>query len=410
MAGNNSSQREQKKARIRNNMLDGRKKRNVSIRVPAVIKMYKMYIAAAVLALAVLVLLITAVVKLYGYFRTYSTYEVNWAVEISNASTAECVEFVDGILLVGKDGAILYGENGLEKWMVSYEMKSPTAVTEGNYVLFYDRNGRTMVVCDKNGYTGNMSTSYPISRADISASGVSVAVLEDTTTSYISYYRNTGEALEVNIQSPIATSGYPLDISISPNGQQLIVSYYYLSEGKGCCRVDFYDFEKGKDKPDRIVGTFSYKESDTYIPFTVYRSNSEAFSVGDNQLQFYSVSNRTQIEQKTVAVSGEIKKVFYDDTYLGLLLEDEDGLKICIYDANGKKQGEFSQDRIYDVYCFDGKQILIYNENHCRIVTFSGRTRLDLEFVNQIGSLGLNGNQKSFYLVTMDVLQRITLK
>ncbi len=409
MAGKHNTQREQKKAMIRSNMLEGKRKR-FSFRIPDAVWEYKNYIALAVLVVAAAAAAMVIVVKTYGYFRTYSTYEVNWSVEISNASSAECINFMDGLLMVGKDGVKYYDQKGTEKWAVPYEMKSPTAVTEGNYVLIYDWKGQSMTVCSKNGKMGSMTTSYPISRADVSAGGVTAAVLEDTKSSYISYYRSSGEALEVNIQSPFATSGYPLDISISPNGQQLAVSYYYVGGGNGMCRVDFYDFEKGKEIPDRIVGTFSYKETDTYIPLVSYSSNSSAFAVGDNRICFYSAADRTQIEQKSIEVYGEIRKVFYNETYLGVLIEENDELEIRIYDMDGKEKAAVGQDSIYDKYAFEGKQIVMYNENHCKVIAFSGRERFDLHFINGIESMAPAGKERCLYLTTLNLLQKITLK
>lgn len=409
MAEHNSTQREQKKAIMRSNMLEGKGKK-YSIRIPAVVIEYKNYIAAAILIFAAAIAVIGAGLKLYGNFHTYSTYEVDWSVEISNPSTVDCVGFADGVLTVGKDGMAFYNDKGIEEWAVPYEMKSPVTVTEGNYVLVYDWKGQTMTVCNQKGFVGNMNTSYPISRADISAGGVTAAVLEDTRMSYISYYRSSGEKLGVNIQSPFATGGYPLDISISPNGQQLAVSYYYVGGGSGACRVDFYDFEKGKEQPDRIVGTFSYKESDTYIPMVVYINNSTAFAVGDNQIVFYSTGVRTNIRETVVPVYGEIRKVFYNEKYLGIVVEEDDELKIRVYSMDGKQEDVIRQEAMYNEYAFDGTQVVMHSESHCRVTAFSGRERFNLGFENGIEELVPFENQKSFYLVTMDMLQKITLK
>lgn len=409
MAGHNSTQREKKKAIMRNNMLEGNG-RKYAIQIPAVVLEYKNYIAATMLAISAVIILAVILTRVYGQLRTYSTYEVNWSVEIRNPSTVTCVDFAGGLLAVGKDGAAFYNSKGAEEWSVPYEMKSPIVVTEGKYALIYDWKGQAMTVCEQNGLAGTMATSYPISRADISAGGVTAVVLEDTRASYISYYRSNGEKLGVSIQSPFATGGYPLDISISPNGQQLAVSYYYIGGGSGACRVDFYDFDKGKAQPDRIVGSFSYKESDTYIPMIVYGSNSTAFAVGDNQIIFYSVADRTHIVETTAEVRGEIRKVFYNSEYLGIVADENQGLKIYIYDMDGNITDVINQNAMYDTYHFDGEQIVMHNDSHCRIVSFAGRERFDLNFANGIEELVICKNQKSFYLVTMDRLQKITLK
>jgi len=174
--------------------------------------------------------------------------------------------------------------------------------------------------------------------------------------------------------------------------------------------VDFYDFEKGKEQPDRIVGTFSYRESDTYIPMVVYNHNDCAFAIGDNQISFYSSANRMHIQEKTVELQGEIRKVFYNSSYLGIVSEEEDGLKIRIYDMEGIQKDVVSQAGMYEHYMFDGEQIVMYNDSHFEIVAFSGRERFNRNFVNGIEELVPTGNKKTFYIVTADMLQKITLK
>ena len=103
----------------------------------------------------------------------------------------------------------------------------------------------------------------------IASTGVTVLQLEDQDASLISYYRNTGEELAVSIRNPLQIDGYPLDISVSPNGQQLAVSYYSISEGVGTSSISFYDFEKGKEAADRIVASFDYSENGAYVPKAV---------------------------------------------------------------------------------------------------------------------------------------------
>ena len=58
--------------------------------------------------------------------------------------------------------------------------------------------------------------------------------------------------------------GYPLDISLSPDGTMLTGSYMYIEDGTLRSRVAFYNFsEVGKNALNRFVGGFHdiYKES-----------------------------------------------------------------------------------------------------------------------------------------------------
>ena len=55
----------------------------------------------------------------------------------------------------------------------------------------------------------------------------------------------------------MSKSGYLLDVSLSPEGTQVMVSNVYLQDGIMGNRVAFYNFsEYGKSYPDRLVGGF----------------------------------------------------------------------------------------------------------------------------------------------------------
>ncbi|MBQ8637647.1 MAG: hypothetical protein IJ468_00595 [Lachnospiraceae bacterium] len=407
MAMSTDSQREKTKAFLRKQMVVTEKKK---FSLQEFIHENQQKILISAIMVVTLLILIAGGVFVYQHFRVYTTYQVKWSAEINNMSAQTLVSFGNGVAVVGKDGVICYDQKGANQWSVPYDMKSPTAVVQGDYLLVYDRDGQNMVICGKDGKMGNVSTSYPVSRAEISAGGVVAAVLEDTKSSYISYYRNNGEKLEVEIQSPLATNGYPRSIGLSPNGQQLAVSYIGINGLDSSCRVDFYDFELGREMPNRIVSSFSYQESDTYIPVLVYTSNENAFGVGTNQLSFYSAANRTAIKETTVPVSGEIQKMFYNDNYLGLVVEEDAGMVLRVYHMNGSLQAELLQEEIYENYGFSGKQIFMYDDSRCRIVTFDGREKFFLDFVNGIRRMIPCGDGNSFYLTTMDMLQKITLK
>lgn len=407
MSAGNSSQRERNKEKLKKNVLDGRERHSV---IPAVMRYYRKYIAAGLLMLAAFAALIILCMFIYSHFRTYSTYRVNWQVQTGSSAEWGYIKMGNGAAVVRKDGISFYGSKGEERWMLPYEMKNPVTVQRGDYLLVYDLQGQSMIVCTCDEQTGMISTSEPISKADISLGGVVAAVLESARSSRICYYQKDGTPLDIEVQSPLATNGYPLAVSISPQGQQLAVSYYCIENGAGACRVDFYDFEEGKDKLDRIVSSFSYAETDTYIPIIHYGSDSRAFAVGDNRILFYSAASGGEVTQTEVVIENEIQRVFYNESRLGIVMLSEDGAKIQVYDMAGKRLADIPQDGVYDNYCFANGEILMYSARSCKLVTMRGRVRFDAEFQNEICGMVPTGKKKSFYLGTMDVLQKITLK
>ena len=320
MARDSEFQRERKKKQLRQSMVTNDKVRSAPV---SWAEDHKRTVNVAGIVVAVLVLAVVLAWFVAERLWRYKTYEVSWRTDVSNASSAGYVSYGDGIVVMNKDGATYYDKKGTKVWSAPYDMSNPKANVKGDYLLIYDLKGKNFAICNKSGITGSGTTSQIITKGVIASTGVTVLQLEDQDASLISYYRNTGEELAVSIRNPLQIDGYPLDISVSPNGQQLAVSYYSISEGVGTSSISFYDFEKGKEAADRIVASFDYSENGAYVPKVVYLSDTKAFAVGDCCISFFDVSNRTAITRKDIAVEGEIQRIFYNNEYLGLVVRDE---------------------------------------------------------------------------------------
>ena len=306
MARDSEFQRERKKKQLRQSMVTNDKVRSAPV---SWAEDHRRTVNVAGIVVAVLVLAVVLAWFVAERLWRYKTYEVSWRTDVSNASSAGYVSYGDGIVVMNKDGATYYDKKGTKVWSAPYDMSNPKANVKGDYLLIYDLKGKNFAICNKSGITGSGTTSQIITKGVIASTGVTVLQLEDQDASLISYYRNTGEELAVSIRNPLQIDGYPLDISVSPNGQQLAVSYYSISEGVGTSSISFYDFEKGKEAADRIVASFDYSENGAYVPKVVYLSDTKAFAVGDCCISFFDVSNRTAITRKDIAVEGEIQRI-----------------------------------------------------------------------------------------------------
>ena len=68
-----------------------------------------------------------------------------------------------------------------------------------------------------------------------------------------SFFKEDGSELDWLIKTVMSKSGYLLDVSLSPEGTQVMVSNVYLQDGIMGNRVAFYNFsEYGKSYPDRL--------------------------------------------------------------------------------------------------------------------------------------------------------------
>ena len=179
------------------------------------------------------VILIAAGIGLFQYFRyyQYTSYDVVWEKEMKEGSFVGYMDFGGNVLKYSKDGASYIDNQGKEIWVQSFEMKSPTACVSGNYAAVADQQGNSIYICNKGGPVGKATTLLPILRVTVSAKGMVAALQEDSKASYIYFYKKDGSALDINVKSLLSGDGYPVDLSLSPNGTQLITSYMYLDQG-----------------------------------------------------------------------------------------------------------------------------------------------------------------------------------
>ena len=378
MARDSEFQRERKKKQLRQSMVTNDKVRSAPV---SWAEDHRRTVNVAGIVVAVLVLAVVLAWFVAERLWRYKTYEVSWRTDVSNASSAGYVSYGDGIVVMNKDGATYYDKKGTKVWSAPYDMSNPKANVKGDYLLIYDLKGKNFAICNKSGITGSGTTSQIITKGVIASTGVTVLQLEDQDASLISYYRNTGEELAVSIRNPLQIDGYPLDISVSPNGQQLAVSYYSISEGVGTSSISFYDFEKGKEAADRIVASFDYSENGAYVPKVVYLSDTKAFAVGDCCISFFDVSNRTAITRKDIAVEGE-----------------------------GNENAVTEQDELHTGYAFQQRNIVMYDADYCEVQSFSGRIRFAREFGNTLYTVIPGDKFKTYYLATMEELQQIKLR
>ena len=155
---------------------------------------------------------------------TESVVTASTPVTIVQGATVE--NLGGNLLLYSKDGASCIDATGNAIWNRTYEMQSPIISISDQMVAIGDYNGRSIFVMEKNGEKGTINTNLPIRDLCVSANGVVAAVLDDSNVTRINVY-NGNENTEEPIAYGKATmdkSGYPVSISLTPNGKIMAVS------------------------------------------------------------------------------------------------------------------------------------------------------------------------------------------
>ncbi len=321
------------------------------------------------------ILLLIVVIRGMVSVRTYTSYTVAWEEAGIGGSDASYEMFADGILKVTGDGISVMATDGTVLWNHGYTMKHPRVLVRGDYGAVADIQSQTAIIFGKNGVTGTVETTKPILDFGVSSVGVLVLELDDSSVNYINFYDNTGRALDIRIKTKLSGDGYPLSISLSPEGTGLMSSVVYLDQGVMQNRITFYNFDVGKSNSDRTVGYFTYGE--TMFPEVQYLSNSRAVAFGDDEVNIFSLRKPSEpVEIRSIPFDTSILSVFSGKNAIGVVSNvEEGGRKVTIYDAAGRVKGSCTLDFEYSHVEFSGNYVVFTNGSDCVILNQRGRIK-----------------------------------
>lgn len=348
-----------------------------------------------VLILAVLAAIAAFVLFRYDRYHQFTDYQVIWEKDLlgeaqeaaaqGEGSFCEYRDFGDGVLKYTKDGASYIDAQGKVIWVQSYEMKSPIISINGEYVAIGDLQGNSIYICNKSGCIGQATTLLPILRVTVSAKGVVAALEEDSKASYIYLYKKDGSSLDINVKSLLSGDGYPMDLSLSPNGTQLVTSYMYLDQGMIKCKIVFYNFGLGKNDARRVVGIFFPQDlGDAMAARVRFLDESHAVIFTDKGMQFFSTRVETSPESvNQIAIEEKIRSITYTEDYIGLVtdnIEGGDPYGLMVYDKEGSLVFDRTFNYQYSGFDIDGGLILLYNDSSCKVFNMTGTEKYNGTF------------------------------
>ncbi|MDE7285661.1 MAG: hypothetical protein K2N55_02280 [Lachnospiraceae bacterium] len=317
------------------------------------------------------------------------------------------------ILLYSKDGASCIDPMGNTVWNRTYEMQTPLFSICGQVAAIGDYNGRSIYVMDKNGEKGTVNTNLPIRDFCVSANCVVAAVLDDANITRI-YVYNGNENTETPIIYGKATmdkSGYPVSVSLSPNGHLMAVSYLYVDSGKMKSSVAFYNFgEVGKNETDNYVSGYDYL--DTVIPYVQFMDNDSAFAVSDDRIVFFQGTEKP-LNIASNLLEEEVQSIYYNENYVGLVFINQSGesaYRLDVYNASGSRIHSQFFDIEYTDIVFHKDQIIIYNDLECQICNIKGVDKFAGSFEKSTSLVIPTSSVYKFVTVTSDSIETIELK
>lgn len=333
-------------------------------------------IAAVVVALAVGVYLLINL-------QTYTSARVLDTYTVSGASGSAYEQFADGVLKYSRDGISYLNQHGEEMWNQPYQMKNPVVDVNGSSAAVADKGGNAVLVFNEEGVRGETQTNLPIERVRVSEQGIVSVILTDENEARVLCYDAAGNLLVENKTSMNGT-GYPLDVALSPDGETMQVLYLYTEAGAVKSRVIYYNFgESGEEKTDHLVAQMEYE--DTVMASGFFMDEKISVAVGDNRLTIYRGGNVPE-ETENIEVKKQIKSVFHNEKYIGMVLKNEgkEGYELRLYNTRGQvaMSENFTGDYSHVKLC--GSQVIMYDGKNCSIFTRGGIRKFDGEMNSNI--------------------------
>lgn len=362
-------------------------------------------ILAVVLVAAVVIVVILQIKN-----RVYETYEVVHSIERKNITDSNTIAFHGNVLTYSRDGVNCTDASGTVLWNQTFEMQNPMCSISGNKVAFGDYNGSTIYMLGTEGLEGQVDTKMPIRSFCISQNGVVATVLDGGSTTWIYLFNTAGEEIAY-FKTSMQNSGYPVRISISPNGKLVSVAHLQVGTGSMVTSVAFYNFDKvGKNNIDNYASGYDYP--DEVVPMLQFLDNESAFAVSDGRIMLYRGGERPVMQSETL-INEEIQSVYYNESYIGLVFFDVTGAaayRMDVYNKEGKLVESVKINMDYTHIAFHRDKILIYNETECVIHKVGGADLYSGTFDKAVYAMVPTTSNHRYLLVTNDTIDTIELK
>ncbi|MBP5255266.1 MAG: hypothetical protein J6Z23_07810 [Lachnospiraceae bacterium] len=347
---------------------------------------------------------------LYFYHNyEYTTYTLDYDEPAGGMSSGQVYAFSAGCLVIGAD-SVTYFVRGTQMWSTPLSLSSPVIAIEGDFFSMYDSGGYQVYIFGTSGLISTVRVSRRIYGMDISASGVTAVFTESSESAYISYFDRFGSKIAVEVKTVLSSNGYPVDLSVSPNGQRLAVISYSTANGIGESRLVLYDFGKGRESNGYVIGRFTdYYDTDTFLLSCDFKDDDHLVAVGDNMLSFFTIPSRGDPERTMLPLRENLRSVLSMDGR-PVLITEEEGKFICtLYEMTGEVYNSFELPGKYTVITAKNGRVMVADRNEIWLYNASGRLRYHGILVDAPAGVAFSGKD-SLLFSTGTRIEHITFR
>lgn len=361
------------------------------------------------IAAAVLIIAVAGGFTLYNKLATFEDYIIADSYENVVSAGTRYESVGKNIYRYNSDGVSCVSRKNELKWSITYNMQAPITDVSGDKMVIAEQQGSQIYVVDKDGLVGNFETDLPVLKVRISDQGIVAAVLQEDNTTWVNLYQSDGTTVAEN-KTTVASSGYPLDIDLSPDGQKLMVSYLGIKEGVMTSDVVFYHFgAAGQSAENHIVSSESFQ--DTVVPEVFFLSNSRAVALCDSGCVIFGGSDAPK-QSASVTLSEEIISSFHDEDRIGFLVRStEEGYtyRMELYNYRGKRTTSKNINADFDEIKLENGQILMFGSRGCAVYTTSGHKKFESAYEKEITDMFYFSEFRKYLIITPDSFDRIRI-
>ena len=350
-------------------------------------------------------------VMLMMRLRQYKDFDIIQSTERSDTVATKFVAFKGGVIKYSNDGATYTNNSDELVWNQTYEMQEPLIDICEGYVAFAEKGGTHIYILNQDGLQGNIETTMEIDAIQVADQGTVAVLMDDDGASNIKLYDKDGNNLAGG-QIHMEKSGYPLDIALSNDAIKLAVTMLDVNDGAIQSVVAFYNFGSvGQNEIDHMVSSYSYPG--VVIPDIEFVSSNRMLAFGDSKVLIFEGTQKPSVS-KEIAIDKEIKSVFYNQDYFGLVTnnEDKDNTRhMEIYDTNGSHvlSKDFSLD--YSAIEFlANDEICIRNDTQCLIYNTYGVKHFAYTFDVPIFQILSGASSRSYTFILEGTTEKVKLK
>ncbi|MCQ2492387.1 MAG: DUF5711 family protein [Lachnospiraceae bacterium] len=358
--------------------------------------------------LAVLMLLLAMFAYQHRYYRGY--HKLQTVTEEASALPS-MVPYRQGFIRYTTNTVTYYKYNGTKVWDSTCSAKNPLVRVAGNYVVIADKEDVKVSLYDKNGEKKSFVSGHPVMDVELSNQGIFALITRASKTNYIEMYNENSEKL-VGVKTTIDENGFPLDMTLSPNGKTLCVSYFIVDGLTTKNSLTFYDFSEKGEETKHLLGGFDL--NNTIVPTVAFIGESTVVAFGDDRIQVYQVGKKIK-ETKEIILGSNLKSIAYDDEHFAVVrergAEEKDGnYTLEVFSKNGNRVGLCGVDEEYADMTLVGDTVTLTGSYRSAIYSIRGSKIFDYKFSNKLAQIIPGNKGREYFVGFNDRVDQIKLK